>query len=229
MKRRFTRFVMWAAFAVLVNIALPADIRADEPATGGTSVDELLLHDLDRELIAKPPTQPAPALRNDDGSAASATTGEDVTGESRRNDLLTTIERQMRTVGQRMQRQDVSVETQRLQQQIISQIDALLQKMGPDPGQSSPSSSRNESLSPEQQPKTNSAATDGSTDRLAGQSSTPVDGPSMETWLKKAWGHLPARLRTPMLNSGVEEFLPQYQVLIEDYYRRLAEQENDNR
>jgi hypothetical protein len=230
MTHPFAPFVIVGTLAAVLAVAMRAEeIRADEQASGRASVDKLLLQDLDRELIDKRPTPPAAPPRNNGDSTASATDGEDLAGESPGNDVLETIERQMRTVEQRMQQQDVSIETQRLQQQIISQIDALLREMGSDPGQLSPSSSRNQSLSPDERPGANSAAADESTDRLAGQSATPVDGRSTETWLKKAWGHLPARLRTPMLNSSVEEFLPSYQALIEDYYRRLAEHESGNR
>jgi hypothetical protein len=39
------------------------------------------------------------------------------------------------------------------------------------------------------------------------------------------WGHLPERLRQQMQNADAIEFLPQYRQLIEDYYRRLSEEQ----
>lgn len=39
----------------------------------------------------------------------------------------------------------------------------------------------------------------------------------------KIWGHLPQRLRQRMRTAGVEEFLPQYEQMLEDFYRRLGE------
>ena len=41
--------------------------------------------------------------------------------------------------------------------------------------------------------------------------------------IKQVWGELPEKERQQMLQSSVEEFLPKYAELIEQYYRRLAE------
>jgi len=41
--------------------------------------------------------------------------------------------------------------------------------------------------------------------------------------LSRIWGHLPDKLRDQMQASLSEQFLPKYEQLIEDYYRRLAE------
>ena len=38
------------------------------------------------------------------------------------------------------------------------------------------------------------------------------------------WGHLPDKLRDEMQASLSEQFLPQYERLIEAYYQRLAEE-----
>jgi hypothetical protein len=37
------------------------------------------------------------------------------------------------------------------------------------------------------------------------------------------WGHLPERVRRQMIASGAVKFLPKYQTLIEEYYRRIAD------
>ena len=37
------------------------------------------------------------------------------------------------------------------------------------------------------------------------------------------WGHLPERVRRQMIASGTVKFLPKYQTLIEEYYRRVAD------
>ena len=41
--------------------------------------------------------------------------------------------------------------------------------------------------------------------------------------LKEVWGHLPERVRRQMQSGSPEEVLPKYQKLIEEYYKRLAE------
>ena len=45
----------------------------------------------------------------------------------------------------------------------------------------------------------------------------------MDDLLRRHWGHLPAKLREQMQSSLKEQFLPKYERVIEDYYRRLAE------
>ena len=42
--------------------------------------------------------------------------------------------------------------------------------------------------------------------------------------MKQLWGELPQRDREQMLQLPVEEFLPEYELLIEDYFRRLSEE-----
>ena len=43
--------------------------------------------------------------------------------------------------------------------------------------------------------------------------------------MKDTWGHLPAQAREEMLQNSPERFLPQYELLIERYYKRLAEEQ----
>ena len=43
--------------------------------------------------------------------------------------------------------------------------------------------------------------------------------------MKDAWGHLPQHAREQMLQNSPERFLPQYELLIEQYYKRLAEEQ----
>ena len=45
--------------------------------------------------------------------------------------------------------------------------------------------------------------------------------------IRQIWGHLPARLREQVLNQSDEKFLPQYEDLIREYFRALAEKSND--
>ena len=45
-----------------------------------------------------------------------------------------------------------------------------------------------------------------------------------EELMKDLWGHLPPQIREQMLQSYSDEFLPQYELEIERYFRRLAEE-----
>ncbi|MCA9269945.1 MAG: hypothetical protein KDA41_15800, partial [Planctomycetales bacterium] len=63
-----------------------------------------------------------------------------------------------------------------------------------------------------------------STQRLGEQTVSAADAEAMEALVKRVWGHLPDRARQELQNASVEEFLPKYQQVIEEYFRRLAEQ-----
>jgi hypothetical protein len=44
----------------------------------------------------------------------------------------------------------------------------------------------------------------------------------MQDLLKNVWGELPPRLRQQMLQSSMEQFLPKYELLIEEYFKTLV-------
>jgi hypothetical protein len=68
-----------------------------------------------------------------------------------------------------------------------------------------------------------------STDRLDGANAQPVDKGDFEAMVKDLWGHLPERSREQMIQSFSEEFLPKYELEIEQYYRRLSEETDESR
>jgi hypothetical protein len=60
-------------------------------------------------------------------------------------------------------------------------------------------------------------------DRTTSTPAKRVDPAEMQQLLKRVWGDLPERIREQVLQLPSEEFLPKYETLIEEYYRRLAE------
>ena len=46
--------------------------------------------------------------------------------------------------------------------------------------------------------------------------------------VKALWGNLPERDRQQMVQSFSDEFLPKYELEIEQYYRRLSEEQGDS-
>ena len=54
----------------------------------------------------------------------------------------------------------------------------------------------------------------------------PVDKGAVDEMVKALWGQLPARSREQMLQSFTDEFLPKYELEIEQYYRRLSEEQS---
>jgi hypothetical protein len=83
------------------------------------------------------------------------------------------------------------------------------------------------------QGKTGSASGSGrtaardSTDRLDKSAAKPVDKGEVNEMVKALWGNLPEHDRQQMLQSFSDEFLPKYEVEIEQYYRRLSEEQSD--
>jgi hypothetical protein len=67
-----------------------------------------------------------------------------------------------------------------------------------------------------------------STDRLDRSSAKPVDKGEVNEMVKTLWGHLPERTREQMLQSFSDEFLPKYELEIEQYYRRLSEEQDES-
>ncbi len=64
-----------------------------------------------------------------------------------------------------------------------------------------------------------------STDRLESTTAKPVDKGEVNEMVKAIWGNLPERSREQMLQSFSDEFLPKYELEIEQYYRRLSEEQ----
>jgi hypothetical protein len=118
--------------------------------------------------------------------------------------------------------------TQDLQEEILFDLDALLKNMEKKckggncnkPGTGSKSGSSSAGAKPSQKPATDSTARVGESGKTAGAD----EKSSAEEALRAVWGHLPPKLREAMENVKADEFLPKYDRLIEEFYRRLAEQ-----
>ena len=67
-----------------------------------------------------------------------------------------------------------------------------------------------------------------STDRLDSSTAKPVDKGEVNEMVKALWGHLPERSREQMRQSFSDEFLPKYELEIEQYYRRLSEEQAES-
>lgn len=165
----------------------------------------------------------APAKPSDAKLLEQLGEGEDLGAES--VDPLERIRRQMKAVQERIAQQETSASTQSLQERIVADLDELLKTTKSkcnNPGQGSssgaPKPSGGQPPQPGQQPARDS------TQRLGEQTVSAADAEAMEALVKRVWGHLPDRARQELQNASVEEFLPKYQQVIEEYFRRLAEQ-----
>jgi hypothetical protein len=74
--------------------------------------------------------------------------------------------------------------------------------------------------------KNNQPARD-STERLSKNETQRPDMGQMKGLMKDLWGQLPAHAREQMLQTSPEQFLPRYELQLEKYYKRLAEQQKE--
>jgi len=247
MKRPWWIILILTCLAAGATLADQRDGQTADDQPAVRSLDDLLLDDLDNELLkgleskasegqGLPPGQKAVDPKPsglDRRLLDQLGQGEDLGDE--KSDPFVQIGEQMRTVEELISRRDTSEKTQRMQQQIVDDIQRLIEEMkkkcaGGQCNNSSPSSS-SQNNDPKSASKAGSGENRGGS-KPARESELRV-GRSDENdarlaqvmdMLKQVWGHLPARVREQMQSGMAEEFLPKYERLIEQYYQRLAEE-----
>jgi hypothetical protein len=230
-------------FAFAGSASLVAFLRADDaaPKKEPASLDAQLLNDLNSELLEglTPPGEASPA---EDG--ASEVAGEDIGAPSTSTDddnPLTRIEQKMRQVEERLARHDSSAGTQDIQREIADELAALLKQL-----QQQQNQNQNSQNSQQQEEEQQSSAAKKQHQKQASKanpSNQPANKPARESedrnrktsdekikpedlqdLIQSAWGSLPPQVLDRMKAAAQEQFLPQYQTLIEDYFQRLAEE-----
>jgi len=211
------------------------------PALAQKTLDEQLLEDLeadpidelDRELFAPEEKK----TRGPEG-------GETLEGrllrelgmaaESEDDPLLLQVARRMREAQQRMLQTDSSPQTQQVQEEIIAKLEELLKQARKSCGQCNAGSKKNPGVASRKPVKQPKACKPGSGKK---PSSKPATNPNakpgkaeakrpdpsrLRQTLEQLWGALPERQRQQMLELPVEAFLPKYENMIEEYFRRLS-------
>lgn len=233
---------------IAIGIFWSAVVVAEEERTRGSAppakaparaLDDLLLDGLDNGLLEgleSPLAKPKPADKPADPDADvldQLGRGTDVGEES--TDPFMMIGRQMRMAERLIGSRDASSTTQRIQRQIVEDIERLIEQMNQQAAEQQNASSQLQAGRPDEQPEPGSKAGSGEhpgTSKPSQESETQVRQreasdarlASMMETLQQVWGHLPPRVREQMQSGMAEEFLPQYERLIEHYYQRLAEQ-----
>lgn len=243
-----------AAILLILLLGLPIEAQQprslDEQLLEDLSKDPL--DAFDRELFSQPRKgeetgQPSEAeqdrgtesdleerLRRELGRAA----------ESQPDSPLLAVARTMRQAGQRIAKSDCGKETQELQNRVVMNLEELLEQARKQcQAGSKPSEKQGQKVAPRQtvaqpkaQEKPKHKASGGGRDPTPavasqnkyGPGATPSQQPSREEWgdlVKALWGELPEREREQMAQFFDEEFLPEYELLIEQYFRRLAEEQ----
>lgn len=176
--------------------------------------------------------------------------GDPSEGKRAKANPLGEIADSMKQVRRRIQSQDLATETQQIQGRIVSDLErliAMLQKQKQPPNQSQQQKKKNQrqqNQKRQQTPKPNSPQpkpnqpgkepgkkpgkepAKESTTQRAETEAAEVGSETTDQMMQDAWGNLPAAQQQEMQSSRPEKFLPKYSKLIEEYFKRLAEDRN---
>jgi len=243
--------VLIRSVALLVLVATASGLLSSQAASGPSrSLEQQLMEDLDtnpidadlqRETKAKPEAKrPAPPegekAREEIKRRLSRELGDAAVSEDE-NPMLD-IAQQMQQVQGLVGKAETGQQTQQLQTGILTRLDELLkaarnQKQQCKGGQSSSKGTAPRQASAQSQPKDPSKDKPNKPNEPKTAKAQPGGKPAvyrpdmaeMNEVLKRVWGELPEREREQMLELPVEEFLPKYELLIESYFKRLAEEQ----
>jgi hypothetical protein len=205
-------------FALFVLVCAPA--LADQPPAKqpAQSLDDQLLEGLDAELLkdlpgtSKSADPTAPAQADPSSATPSAAT----------NPLAIVSER-MRDAQRRISGRDTSQGTQSVQKQIEDDLAKLIEQAKQQcaaagkPGSGQGTQAGNTGGNPTPAPPRDS------TNRIERGTKESVETADVKEVLRRFWGHLPDKMREELQSSLSEQFLPKYERVIEEYYKRLAE------
>lgn len=252
--RRAAAVGLVAWMALLASIASPAFADdpappAEKPPASAPAadLDDALLKDLDNELLegAGELRRPAPKMAEDkpgkNGAAddSAVTEGEDVGMPSEDQDPLLYISEQMRSAEKWMTERNRRTAAQQVQERVVEDLTRLIkqaeeqqqaQQQGGKSAKQQQQGSKRQSAQQSQPTSagnpdkdSNQAAQD-SSNRMGKAQQVRPDADQVRRLMKDTWGHLPERDREQVLQHSPEQFLPQYELMIERYYKRLAEE-----
>jgi hypothetical protein len=215
------------------------------PKKPDRALQDSLLEDLDNELLEgagdlkdRSTTKQADVPKGEKPPVGPAEVGEDI-GMPAEDEPLARISQEMRTVESLISGEAKGGAPEPIQRKILEELAKLIEdaeKQRAAQQQSSAKSGKSQQVSKRQtvsQPralttpgKPSTQPAQDSTDKLRQSQSAHVDPAAVRAMLKETWGNLPSRAREQMLQNTPERFLPQYELLIERYYKRLAEEQS---
>jgi hypothetical protein len=149
------------------------------------------------------------------------------------------IARRMLDVQARIADADAGENVQNEQQKILADLDKLIEqakkscKCSGSCSNPKQSSSRTPASSAAKKPgskpgnKPSEKPARESSQRPPDKKTAKPDPAEMRNLIKDLWGELPQNVREQMLQNPAEQFVPQYESMIEEYYRRLAEDKRE--
>jgi hypothetical protein len=172
--------------------------------------------------------------------------GEDrAAGDADGQDPLVRLNRRMRQAEELLRSRKSGEETQKLQGKIVGDLDELINQLRQQQQQQQQSSSSSSSKKQQQtaeresvaQPRQQQQASAGSkpntkpardsSQRVGKAEAKKADPGKLSDLIKDIWGELPARLRQQMMQSSAEQFVPKYELQIEEYFKALSEKQRE--
>jgi len=178
---------------------------------------------------------PNPQRSEDSGSLDQLLTdellgGEDLGMESEQTDPFTRIGTVMDSAGERLARGETSASTLRLQQQALAQLSELIELAQKNCKSSGGEDAGNPGLGQDGASQGNASDSESenprardSQPRNQGTQPAAVSAEEQQALIKEIWGQLPEKVRDRLPNPAGEKFLPKYERIIEEYFKRLAE------
>ena len=163
--------------------------------------------------------------------------GEDV-------DPLTRIGEKMRVVERLLEAKKIEAKTSDLQDEIVRDIEELIKQLqkqqqqqqsaqGGQQSRSQQQAQRSKVNLPNRQPKPQSGQRDSekpatdSEDRAGKTEKIKVDMSELTEVIKEIWGHLPEKDRERLRQMSAEEIMPDHELAIEKYFRRLSQDDDE--
>ena len=196
-------------------------------------LEDELVDDLLKDLPKARPETPAkgkatrPAAKDDaeKNLLQDLEGGEDI-GLPPENPLIR-IGQKMRSSQERIAGKDTSAETQTGQKEILSELAKLIEqtkKQCNGGGNGKPGSGKSSAAAGAGTGDARPGQASEATDRVGKSERENAETADVKDVLRRIWGHLPEKVREQMQAQIREEFLPKYEKLIEEYYKRLAEE-----
>lgn len=130
-------------------------------------------------------------------------------------------------------------EIRTIQDRAVAELDALIEaaRASPPPSGGSPSKPKPDGQQPppgdpkpgqpQQAAQTGTQAGTASSMNTDAEAAAERSTQQAQQWIERVWGHLPQRQREQLRQYGTDVFLPGYESMIEEYFKRLAEETDD--
>jgi hypothetical protein len=229
MKTLFPTFVL-LAFAGLACFPATLVAQAAKPKLEDELVDNLL-----KDLPKARPETPAkekpgkPADQEAERKLLHDLEGGEDIGLPPENPLAR-IGQKMRTVQERIAGKDTSAETQTGQKEILEELSRLIEqtkKQCNGGGSGKPGSGKSAAQAGVGTGEARPGQAREAADRVGKNENQDTETADVKDVLRRIWGHLPEKMREQMQAQISEQFLPKYERMIEEYYKRLAEERGE--